>query len=112
MSADLVRFGLLVLGHSGRDVGNYFTDISNSFRPTFTEYQTLSFLQKLWMFDKSESVHMKSDDQISKSGYLNKTWALSPVRRHSEDILMMEAVCRIEPQWTMAWYLQEIVVGW
>ena len=70
-----MRFGLLVLGHSGGDVGNYFTDISNSLRPTFTEYQTLSFLEKLWMFDKSESFHMKSDDQLicTKSGYLNKT---------------------------------------
>ena len=63
LSADLVRFGLLVLGHSGRDVGNYFTDISNSFSSTFTEYQTLTFLEKLWMFDKSESFHMKSDHQ-------------------------------------------------
>ena len=58
-----MRFGLLVLGHSGGDVGNYFTDISNSFSSTFTEYQTLTFLEKLWMFDKSESFHMKSDDQ-------------------------------------------------
>ena len=48
-----MRFRLLVLGHSGGDVGDYFTDISNSFSPTFTEYQTLSLLQKLWMFDKS-----------------------------------------------------------
>ena len=62
LSADLVRFGLLVLGHCGWDVGNYFTDISNSFGSTFTEYQTLPFLQKLWMFDKSESHHMKSGD--------------------------------------------------
>ena len=107
-----MRFGLLVLGHSGGDVGDYFTDISNSFRPTFTEYQTLSFLQKLWMFDKSESFNMKFGDQRNSLKYLNKTWALSPVRRHSEDILMMEAVCRMEPQCTMAWYLQEIVVGW
>ena len=44
--------------------------------------------------------------------YLNNTWALSPVLRHSEDILMMEAVCLMEPQWTMAWYLQDMVVGW
>ena len=44
--------------------------------------------------------------------HLNRTWALSPVLRHSEDILMMEAVCLMEPQWTMAWYLQEMVVGW
>ena len=75
VSPDLMRFGLLVLRHSGGDVGNYFTDISNSFRPTFTEYQSLAFLQKLWMFDKSESFHMKSDDQLicTKSGYLNKT---------------------------------------
>merc|ERR1719189_3101979 len=25
---------------------------------------------------------------------------------------MMEAVCLMEPQWTMAWYLGEMVVGW
>ena len=49
-----MRFRLLVLGHGGGDVGDYFTDISNSFSPTFTEYQTLPLLQKLWMFDKSE----------------------------------------------------------
>jgi hypothetical protein len=34
----------------------------------------------------------------NRSVYLKSTRALSPVLRHSEDILMMEAVCRMEPQ--------------
>ena len=65
-----MRFRLLVLGHGGGDVGDYFTDISNSFSPTFTEYQTLSLLQKLWMFDKSGSSDMKSDNQRIRSAVI------------------------------------------
>jgi len=40
------------------------------------------------------------------------TVALSPVRRQSRVIVRMVAVCRTPPQWIMAWYLGEIVVGW
>ena len=55
---------------------------------------------------------VKLEDYINRNYfYLNNTWALSPVLKHSEDILMMEAVCLMEPQWTMAWYLGEMVVG-
>ena len=34
--------------------------------------------------------------------YLNRTWALSPVLRQSADILIIEAVCLIDPQCTIA----------
>lgn len=40
---------------------------------------------------------------LRNSGFLmNRKWqvALSPVRRLSLSILMMEAVCRVLPQWT------------
>ena len=33
---------------------------------------------------------------------LNRTWALSPVLRQSADILIIEAVCLIDPQCTIA----------
>ena len=51
--AYLVRFRLLVLTNSCRNVGDYFTHIPNSLGPTFTEYQPLSFLDEFGMFDKS-----------------------------------------------------------
>jgi len=38
---------------------------------------------------------------------LKCTLALSPVRKQSAFMLMMEAVCLMEPQWTIAWYLKE-----
>ena len=53
LSPDLVRLRLLVLPNSGGDVGNYFTNISDSFGSAFTKYQPLTFLEELWMFDKS-----------------------------------------------------------
>ena len=53
LSADLMRFRLLVLPNSGGNVGDNFAHISNSLGPTFTEYQALAFLQKLGVFDKS-----------------------------------------------------------
>lgn len=45
------------------------------------------------------------------SGWLinrNLTIALSPVRRQSFDIVRMDAVWRMDPQWTIAWYREEI----
>lgn len=52
--------------------------------------------------------------QCKYSGVLMKrkwTEALSPVRKQSLFIDKMVAVCLMLPQWTMAWYLGDIVVG-
>ena len=43
---------------------------------------------------------------------LKWTTALSPVRKHSLSMAIMDAVCLTDPTWTIAWYFVLIVVGW
>ena len=44
--------------------------------------------------------------------YLKWTLDLSPVLKQSASIPKIDAVCRIGPQCTIAWYRTEMVVGW